>query len=259
MNKILVICGPTATGKTKFALEIARELNGELVSADSRQVYVGNDLETGKDLDLIKNSGIKAWLIDVLIPGEEFSVSNWRKLARGTIADISSRGELPIVVGGSGLYIRALTENLPTVDIPRNPTLRKELENKSVSELFNYLKQLNSDKAMTLNASDRQNPRRLIRAIEIVKTPPPLGSREEWGVSYLQIGLTAPKETLIKKIKERVKKRGLDESFEKIEIDIMKNQLTWFRKQKNILWFDVSQNNWQVEAKKVVFQWYNKV
>lgn len=257
MSKVLVICGPTATGKTKFALELAKELNGELISADSRQVYKGHDLETGKDLDLIKSSGIKVWLIDLLNSGEEFSVANWRKMADEAIKNILSRGKLPIVVGGSGLYIRALTENLSSVDVPRDLDLRKELEKKSVSELFNYLKQLNSDKAMSLNDSDRQNPRRLIRAIEIAKTPPSLESREGWGVSYLQIGLTAPKEILIDRIKKRVKKRNLNETFERIEINIMKQQLTWFKKYSKGIWFDVGQKNWRSEAKGRILEWYN--
>jgi len=165
--KVLVVSGPTATGKTAFGLELAKELNGEIVSADSRQVYIGNDLETGKDLDLINKSGIKVWLINELNPGEEFSVSNWRKLANLAIEDILSRGKLPIVVGGSGLYIRALTENLLSVDIPRDMVLRKELKLKSASELFDYLKSVNSAKAKSMNNSDRKNPRRLIRAIEI--------------------------------------------------------------------------------------------
>ena len=112
MDKVLVICGPTATGKTKFALELAKELNSELVSADSRQVYKGNDLETGKDLDVIEKSGVKVWLLDILDSNQEFSVSQWRKLAQEAIKDILLRGKLPIVVGGSGFYIRGLSENL---------------------------------------------------------------------------------------------------------------------------------------------------
>ena len=95
--KVLVVSGPTAVGKTSFALEIAGQLSAELISADSRQVYRGNDLETGKDLDLIAKSKIKVWLIDILNPGEEFSVSNWKDQANKIIEDISSRGKLPIV------------------------------------------------------------------------------------------------------------------------------------------------------------------
>lgn len=256
-TKVLVVSGPTATGKTSFALEIARQLNGELISADSRQVYKGRDLETGKDLDLIKSSGIKVWLIDALNPGEEFSVSNWRKLAHKAIEDILSRGKLPIVVGGSGLYIRALTEELTNVDVPRNEKLRSDLKNKTAGESFDYLKRINLPKAESMNDSDRKNPRRLIRAIEIAKISPSLESREGLRVSYMHIGLTAPKETLMARIISRVKKRKLDASFEKTEINIMKRQLTWFKKYKPQHTFDIGSDNWLTEAKRIVYEWYN--
>ena len=241
MDKVLIICGPTATGKTKLALQLAKEFNGELVSADSRQVYIGNDLETGKDKDVIKNSGIRVWLYDVIDQGQDFSVSQWRRLALDAISDILARDKLPIVVGGSGLYIKALVENLPDVDIPQDIDLRKS--NKSVSELFNYLKSIDSIKADSLNNSDKNNPRRLIRAIEIAQYPSPnrryrlLG--EGLRVRYVLIGLTASKEELIKRIKERVRERGLDASYKQKEINIMKKQLVWFKKQPHITWFDI--------------------
>ncbi|MEK7504152.1 MAG: hypothetical protein AAB550_01480, partial [Patescibacteria group bacterium] len=231
---VVVICGPTATGKTKLALRLANEFNGELISADSQQIYLGRDAETGKDKDIIGQS--KVWLMDVLKPGEEFSVSLWRKLAHEAIADILSRGKLPIVVGGSGLYIRALVENLPNVDVQQNLDLRNS--NKSIPELFDILNNIDSVKAKSLNDSDKRNPRRLIRAIEIAQSPSPkLG--EGLGVRYLQIGLTAPKEFLIERIKQRVKERGLSEEFVKKEIEIAKKQLVWFKKQKDIAWFDI--------------------
>jgi len=236
MDKVLIICGPTATGKTKLALQLAKEFNGELVSADSRQVYIGNDLETGKDKDVIKNSGIRVWLYDVIDQGQDFSVSQWRRLALDAISDILARDKLPIVVGGSGLYIKALVENLPDVDIPQDIDLRKS--NKSVSELFNYLKSIDSIKADSLNNSDKNNSRRLIRAIEIAQYPSPrLG--EGLRVRYVLIGLTASKEELIKRIKERVRERGLDASYKQKEINIMKKQLVWFKKQPHITWFDI--------------------
>lgn len=234
MNQVVVICGPTATGKTKTALQLAKEFNGELVSADSRQVYIGNDLETGKDKDLIGDT--KIWLLDLIQSGEEFSVSTWRRLAHEAIKDILSRDKLPIVVGGSGLYIRALVEDLSDVDAPRDMKLRNS--NKSAVELFDQLKQLDPKKAMSMNNSDKNNPRRLIRAIEVAQCPSPrLG--EGLRVRYLQIGLTASKEELIKRIEKRVKDRGLDESFVQKEINIMKKQLVWFKKQPNITWFDI--------------------
>ncbi len=245
MKNVLIICGPTATGKTRLALQLAKELNGELVSADSRQVYVGNDIETGKDKDIIENSGIKIWLLDILNQNEEFSVSVWRRLAQEAISDILVRGKLPIVVGGSGLYIKSLVQGLPDIDAPYNKKLRKELENKSATELFDYLKSINLKKANSLNNSDKHNPRRLIRAIEIAKEGLPARNAFSiadagGGVSYVQIGLIAPKDELIKRIKKRVKQRGLDASFEIKEINIMKKQLVWFKKQPNIHWFDIS-------------------
>lgn len=255
MNKVLIICGPTATGKTKFALALSKKFNGELVSADSQQVYLGRDLETGKDKDILGNS--KVWLFDILEQDEEFSVSVWRHLAQKAIADILSRGKLPIVVGGSGLYIKSLVEDLPDIDVPYDKKLRKKLENKSASQLFDYLKSINSEKALSMNESDNKNPRRLIRAIEIQKAFPSLKLREGLGVSYLQIGLTSPKENLIARIKKRVADRGLDKSFEATEIAIMKKQLVWFKKQSSIAWFDIVIDGWQAQALKLVSSWYN--
>lgn len=244
MRKILIICGPTATGKTKLALQLAKELNGELISADSRQVYIGNDIETGKDLHL-NTSGIKIWLYDVVNSGEKFSVSLWRKLTKEAISNILSRGKLPIVVGGSGLYIKSLVQDLPDIDVPYDKKLRKEMENKSAPELFDYLKSINLQKAKSLNNSDKNNPRRLVRAIELQKGTPFKAERGPLlgPVSYIQVGLTAPKEYLEEKIRQRVTKRGLDKSFEATEINIMKKQLVWFKKQPDIYWIDISKSS----------------
>lgn len=262
MNQVLVICGPTATGKTKFGLELAKKFNGEIISADSRQVYVGNDIETGKDLHL-NTDNIKIWLLDVIKPGQEFSVSVWRRLAQDAIKDILSRGKLPIVVGGSGLYIKSLVQDLPDIDVPFDRKLRKNLEHKTAKELFDYLKSLNLEKATSMNESDNKNPRRLIRAIEIQKAFPSLNRRyshlrEGLGVSYLQIGLTSSKENLIAKIKKRITDRGLNKSFETKETNIMKKQLVWFKKQPYITWFDITSPDWQSQALKVIQNWYNK-
>lgn len=235
-NKVLVICGPTATGKTKLALQLAKEFNGELIAADSRQVYVGNDLETGKDKDILGNT--KIWLMDIVEEKNDFSVSQWRRLAQEAIKDILARGKLPIVVGGSGLYIKALVENLSDVDAPRDEELRKS--NKTAIELFNCLKNIDYVKAASLNNSDRNNPRRLIRAIEIglhKRSSSVLARGPLAKVRYLQIGLIASKEILEERIKQRVRDRGLSEGFVKKEINIMKKQLVWFKKQPNIVWW----------------------
>ena len=259
MKKALIICGPTATGKTKLALQLAKELNGELISADSRQVFVGNDVETGKDRHL-NTDNTKIWLLDVVNQGQEFSVSVWRKLAKEAIANIVSRGKLPIVVGGSGLYIKSLVQDLPDIDVPRDNNLRNS--GKSVSELFDYLKSLDSNKAESLNNSDKNNPRRLIRAIEIAQCPSPetegltsLG--EGLRVGYLKIGLTASRSFLQKKISQRVKERGLDKSFEQKEINIMKKQLVWFKKQPKTTWLDISTPGWEAAAIQLAQNWYN--
>ena len=184
-DKILVICGPTATGKTRFGLDLAKKLNGEIVSADSRQVYTGRNIVTGKDLPKniqcsVSNiqwrdrylkyyeiGGIKIWLYDIVEQGEEFSVALWRECAQLVIEDIRQRGGLPIVVGGTGLYIKSLTQNLADISVSRNLKLRQELQGKNVNYLFNYLKQRDPVRAQNLNESDRRNPRRLVRAIEI--------------------------------------------------------------------------------------------
>lgn len=233
MDKVLVVCGPTATGKTKLAMQLAQEFNGELISADSQQVYLGRDLETGKDKDILGDT--KIWLMDILEQTNDFSVSQWRRLAHDAISDILARDKLPIVVGGSGLYIRALVENLPDVDVPQNQDLRNS--NKSVSELLNMLNNIDPKRAKSLNNSDRNNPRRLIRAIEISLTPSSYMLTPEY--RYVIVGLTAPREFLEKKIVQRVKDRGLGEEYIKKEIEIMKKQLVWFKKQTNIAWFDI--------------------
>jgi len=215
---------------------MAKEFDGELISADSRQVYIGNDLETGKDKDL-NTDNIKIWLFDIINQNDEFAVSHWKKLALEAIENILKRNKLPIVVGGSGLYIKALVQNLLYIDIPRDMSLRKS--NKTASELFECLKKINKKRAELLNDSDRNNPRRLIRAIEIVQQVTKAAS-DKVTRKYIQIGLIASKEFLINKIKQRVKDRGLGEEYVGREVKIMKKQLVWFKKQPDIYWIDIA-------------------
>ena len=185
MQKILFIVGPTAIGKTAFALKIAEEFNGDIISADSRQVYIGMDIGTGKDIPhkfkvqsskfKVENKNIpyyfdgktKIWGLDLVAPNEEFSVADFARFAVPVINQIWADGKLPIVVGGTGLYIRALTQDLPDIFIPQNIKLRQKLHKLTTDQLQTELKQLSNTKFSSMNQSDQKNPRRLVRAIEI--------------------------------------------------------------------------------------------
>lgn len=229
MKKLLIVCGPTATGKTSLAIYLAKQFNGELISADSRQVYKRLDVITGKDLPESRQlsstsyqlkyqnkqytsfayvvDGVPLWLYDVVAPNEKFSVGVYAYFGKFLMDEISKRNKLPIVVGGTGLYLKALTSNLGLIHIPPNKGLRAKLARLAVDDLQEYLAKLNPARDAAMNVSDRQNPRRLIRAIEIVRwqrehreTPQEIRSPFE----ALWIGLTAPMAVLEERIKKRV-------------------------------------------------------
>jgi len=167
--KVLVILGPTACGKTRLAVELAREFNGEIISADSRQVFEGMDIGTGKDLKEYGQGKNKViyHLIDVVSPNEEFNLAKYQKLANEAIEKVIAAGHLPILVGGTGLYLQAVVDGYE-LD-PYEPDLKKraQLEKKSVVELYELLEEAYPDFAHKLNNSDKNNPRRLIRYLEI--------------------------------------------------------------------------------------------
>lgn len=314
MDNVLIITGPTATGKTNFALQLAVKYSGELISADSRQVYIGADIVTGKDIPknyYKKTSGIiwhakpltyftdgkiRIWLTDVVNLDEPFNVSFWKDCCNLIVADIVSRNKLPIIVGGTGLYIKSLTQNLSDISIPYNPLLRKKLENLAAGGLFNYLKSIDNTKAESMNDSDKKNPRRLLRAIEIAEynnnelPSPKLG--EGLRVRYLTVGLNSSRDYLTKRIAARVEDRffkGGDTEAKSLlskyshdlpaltacgyraflgtdpknlwitsETQYLKRQLTWFAKMPEIRWFDISDSGWSIEAEKLIDSWYNK-
>ncbi|KKW00078.1 MAG: tRNA dimethylallyltransferase [Candidatus Amesbacteria bacterium GW2011_GWA1_48_9] len=321
-TKVLIICGPTATGKTRFGLQMAKKFKGEIVSADSRQVYVGMDIVTGKDLpsnlkSQISNlkwrdrnlgfyeiGGIKVWLYDVVSPNEPFNVAFWKECADIVIADIRSRDSLPVVVGGTGLYLKSLTHSLSQISVPPHQILRTQLAAKSAKYLFNYLNKLDPNRASRLNSSDRANPRRLIRAIEIALSsnqPPPSllaktraegeNLREGRGVSYLTIGLTAPRAELYRRVDLRVDDRlrqGAEAECQRLvskygwdlpsftasgyralrssepktiwsnlEHAYIRRQLTWFTHKPDVRWFDITASRWQSRAQELISSWYN--
>ncbi len=323
-QKLLVICGPTATGKTSLALRLARKFNGEIVSADSRQVYRGMNIGTGKDLPVnaeakSKNfgtaitsklsyyeiDGVKVFGYDLVDPKSEFSVSRYLKIAPKIISEIIERKHLPILAGGTGLYIKGVVDGIETVNIPKNTKLRDKLKDRSAGELFESLAGLNSSKAASLNSSDRKNPRRLVRAIEVSQflidhklSMNRFINSGKYNVYF--VGLTAPKEFLDKKIDARVDDRvekGIKKEVDKLlnsgvswkkqsmmslgyrqwedyfegavdekhaidrwkreEKKYAKRQITWFKKDKRIKWFDITAKNYPSNVEKIVKKWYD--
>lgn len=319
MKKLLVICGSTATGKTKLALRLAKKFDGELVSADSRQVYKGMDIGTGKDLPVnvkcqmsnVKCFGknvcyydierVKLWGYDLVEPAEEFSVAQYIKIAKVIIENIWKRGKLPISVGGTGFYIQAVVDDIETLGIPKNKKLRESLGGKHSDELFELLTRTDPVKAASLNISDKRNPMRLIRAIEIssTKTQKKRPKTQKTGMNVLFIGLKANKQVLDKLIENRVGKRikqGFENEFNELiekgvkggmqsmksmgyrqfvdfklgkidrhqailnwkkeEKKYAKRQITWFKRDKRINWFDITKDGWLKNVEKLVDKWY---
>lgn len=291
MKKLLVICGPTATGKTNLAINLAKRFNGEIISADSRQVYKGLDIGTGKDLPkgaklqylwirkfgYYEIKGIKVWGYDLADPRHSFSVSQYLKFSQRIISDIEKRGKLPILVGGTGLYIKGVIEGIPTAQIPKNNRLRKSLENKSVDELFEMLAKIDSLKAAGMNSSDKKNPRRLVRAIEVATRKVTYGEKEvtETKTDYdvLQVGLIADDEYLEKKIEQRVTERFREKLKNEIA-ELLKNHVDWdmqsmtsmgYRQWRDFFEGKISEveaiNIWENEEKKYVKRqlvWFKK-
>ncbi|HTX86806.1 MAG TPA: tRNA (adenosine(37)-N6)-dimethylallyltransferase MiaA [Candidatus Nanoarchaeia archaeon] len=223
--KIIVILGTTASGKTRLAVALAREFNGEIISADSRQVYRGLDIGSGKDLQEYgeKNPlsrGVAAprgrgvlstvdeskvfvphYLIDVADPKEIFSVAEYQKQAFAAIEDVLQRGKLPIIVGGSGQYLEAVVENYQLTEIKPDRTVRAENENKTVAELFTELQNKNSAFAEKLNNSDKNNKRRLIRYLEVANNSP-LSTAVRRGVAARETALPSEAQPLLKGLDE---------------------------------------------------------
>lgn len=312
-----MVCGPTATGKTRLAISLAKKFDGEVISADSRQVYKGMDIGTGKDVP--KNSktqklkkskyeyyeinGAKIWGYDLAEPRMGFSVGEYIKIAREVIGDIWERNKPAILVGGAGLYIKAVVDGIPTVEIPPNVKLRKSLSEKTIEELYEMLANSDPVKAASLNFSDKSNPRRLIRALEVALFEPrnsvSMNRFIETSLDVLFIGLTLPLKDLLVRIENRIEdrvKNGVEQEIKDLlskgvtwkmqsmtslgyrewrkffegsgnkneliadwireEKKYAKRQITWFKKDKRINWFDITGGNWQENVEKLVGKWY---
>jgi tRNA dimethylallyltransferase len=199
--KVIAIVGPTASGKSGLAIEIAKKYNGEVISADSRQVYVGLNIGTGK-VTKKEMRGVLHHLLDVANPKNRFTVSMYKELADETIAEILSRDKLPIICGGTGFYIDAVVKNVLLPDVPVNKELREKLSRKTALQLFNMLKKLDRKRALAIG---QHNKIRLIRAIEIVKTlgkVPPVKTEPKYDV--LSVGIKIEKDALKEKISKRL-------------------------------------------------------
>lgn len=232
--KIIVILGPTASGKSDLAVKIAKKNNGEVISADSRQVYYGLNVGSGK-ITKKEMAGVPHHLLDVANPKRVFTVVQYQKLAGKAIRDIIKRKKIPIICGGTGFYIDSLIHNYKLPEVPPDKKLRAKLEKKFTEELFKQLKKLDPRRAKNI---DRYNKRRLIRALEIViSTKKPVPVPEDIGINQfnrhksaaiLKIGTKKQPEELKKLIYKRLIRRLKAGMIKEVE-NLHKKGVSWQR------------------------------
>ena len=215
MQRLITILGPTASGKTELAAHLAVIMDGEVISADSRQVYRRMDIGTGKDLADYSVDGklVPYYLIDICEPGTKYNLFQYQQDFLKAYEDITARGRQPILCGGTGLYIESVLKGYALSPVPQNPTLRAELEGKSLEELTAILTSLKQQTGTTMhNTTDVDTAQRAIRAIEIeeynLHTPMP--KRQFPQIPYIIIGVNIDREHRREKITRRLKAR-LDE------------------------------------------------
>ena len=268
-RKIIVILGQTATGKSDLAVKIAKKINGEIISADSRQIYRGLDVGTGK-ITKKEMKSIPHHMLDIANPKKRFTVAEYKKLTEEKIKQILARDKTPIICGGTGFYIDAIIKESVFPEVPPNIKLRKSLNKKTTTGLFRILKRLDPRRAKNI---DSKNKIRLIRAIEIAKTlgKVPKITKKIIPYKFFKIGLFLPSDILEKKIKKRVAKmfkNGLLNEINKLKqvglsdkrlkelgfeyynpteekvitgtLRYAKRQMTWFKRDQEIKWFDAS-------------------
>jgi tRNA dimethylallyltransferase len=275
---VIAIVGPTASGKSALAMRVAERLGGEIVSADSRQVYRGMDIGTAKPT-AEERARVPHHLVDVVDPGERYDVLRYQRDGRAALAAIRARGHVALVVGGTGLYVRALLDGLDLASLPHDPALRARLESEDPATLHERLRGIDPDAATRV---DPRNIRRLIRYLEVATIAGgPVPRVRGPQVTALRIGLRPPRDALIAAIEQRVRGmvdsgvldearalvvRGIDPrlpsmsahgyvhwaAFLRREIDLetaialtsrdvraySRRQMTWFRRDPAIRWFD---------------------
>ncbi|MDD7632759.1 MAG: tRNA (adenosine(37)-N6)-dimethylallyltransferase MiaA [bacterium] len=209
MNRyeLITILGPTASGKTVLAAALAAQLHTEIISADSRQIYRGMDIGTGKDLAdyIVNGQSIPYHLIDICEPGYKYNVFQYQHDFFRVFRDIESRGKLPILCGGTGMYIEAVLKGYKLLDVPQNPSLRQSLQGKSLAEL----EQILASYKVLHNKTDVDSAQRAIRAIEIeeyYRTEAP-GRNEYEPINSLIIGVDIDRDTRRAKISQRLRAR----------------------------------------------------
>ena len=214
---LIAILGPTASGKTPFAAALANKLDTEIISADSRQVYRGMDLGTGKDLDdyVVNGKHIPYHLIDIVDPGYKYNVFEYQRDFLHAYEDIKQRGKLPIVCGGTGMYLESVLRGYRLFDVPQNPELRASLADKSLTELTTILRQYK----ILHNNTDVDTTRRAIRAIEIEEYYSHLDAEQRSfpSLNSLVIGINIDRELRREKITKRLKQRLEDGMLEEIK------------------------------------------
>jgi tRNA dimethylallyltransferase len=245
-KKIIVILGPTSSGKSEVAIRLAKKFDGEIISADSRQIYREMDIGTGKiasdffvlkskvplksnKLNIFWSNGVAHYLIDIINPTANYNVVNFKKDAEVIIKDILKRGKLPIICGGTGFWIKAVVDKVNFPEVKPDWVLRNRLSNQPVETLFKKLKKLDPERTKTIDA---KNKVRLIRAIEICKAigkVPRIIEHKTFNIKhdFLQIGIKKEKEKLYKDIRKRLQKRfgqGMIQEVEKLHSE---NKLSW--------------------------------
>ena len=284
--KIVVILGPTTSGKSGLGIKLAKKFSGEIISADSRQVYKGMNIGTGK-VTKKEQRLVRHHLLDVAVPKKVFTVSDFKKLGQKAINDVEHRYKTPFIVGGTGFYIDALVKDASLPEVPPNKKLRLKLEKMSAETLYKKLQRLDPKRGQTI---DRHNKRRLIRALEIInatgKPVPKLVSSIKYQVLWLGLrpknlankiklrlearlrqGMVGEVRGLLKKgvsrkrlydlgleyrwvgdyLNKKITRQELEEGLLRDIIKYSKRQMTWFKRNKEIHWIENKK-----EAEKLV-------